>query len=190
MQLLAPPSGHDWWTFADLDLAKDALSRPSVCAPELRRQLWNVLDLVHRALHRQSRCSQKRLWTTSGSRLSNQLIRTYAIFPLQIRCLVLTPVPAAFVLNFFRQALSRKDPILSAMVRGMQDLDIPESPFRPWRDLRWVLAKMWVYLILPSRFRFVPCLEAACHDVNSKARYHTIEIAYQSEPNVLDAHPP
>ncbi len=76
------------------------------------------------------------------------------------------------------------------MGRGIQDLGIPESPFRPWQNLRWVLAKAQVYLILPLRFRFVPCLEAACHDVNSKTQYNTIGIAYQSEPDILDAHPP
>ena len=101
-----------------------------------------------------------------------QLVRTYVSFSLQKQCRVLTPVPAAFVLSFFRQALSQKGPILSGLVRGIQDLDIPESPFRPWQNLRWVLAKMMcVYLILPMRFRFVPCLEAACHDVNSETRY-------------------
>jgi hypothetical protein len=117
------------------------------------------------------------------------LTRTYVGVSLQIRYHVLTPVLAVCAPNFVRQALPRMGPILRELVRVIQDLDIPESPFRPWRDLRWVLAKMCVHLILPLRFRFVPYLEAACHDVNGKAREHTIGIAYQSEPNILDAHP-
>ena len=120
---------------------------------------------------------------------SSVLTRTCVDFSLQIRYHVLTPVLAVCAPNFFRQTLPRTGPILKELARVIQDLDTPESPFRLWRDLRRVLAKMWVHLILPLRFRFVPYLEAACHDVNSNAREHAIGIAYQSEPNILDAHP-
>ena len=103
---------------------------------------------------------------------SSAFARTYVGFSLQIRCHVLTPVPAAYVPNFFRQALPRMAPILRELMRVTQDLDNLENPLRPWRDLRWVLAKLRPRLNLPLTFRFVPYLEAACHDVNGKLDGH------------------